>query len=274
MRVRPAILITGSSGFLGRAIAAHLVRKFRVVGLDSEQPKRPVQDVDTILVDLTSDEKVQGALHAVRERVGARIASVVHLAAYYDLSGEDNPKYQAVTVEGTRRLLRGLQTGFEAVEQFAFASILLVHAPTEPGRPITEAWPLEPKWPYPQSKVAAETVVRTERANIPAAILRAAGIYDERCRAAFLAQQIARIYERQPTSYLFAGDPSHGQPYLHLDDLVDAVERLIDRRTELPPKPPCFWERRKRQVTRRCKSASASSSTVSLGLSSRCQSLS
>src|SRR5215217_239923 len=56
----------------------------------------------------------------------------------------------------------------------------------------------------------------------------------QRCRAAFLAQQIARIFERQPTSYLFAGDPSHGQPYLHLQDLVDAVERVVDRRGKLP----------------------------------------
>jgi nucleoside-diphosphate-sugar epimerase len=28
------------------------------------------------------------------------------------------------------------------------------------ARPITEEWPLEPKRPYPQSKVAAEMVVR------------------------------------------------------------------------------------------------------------------
>jgi len=55
---RPVVLITGSSGFLGQAIAAHLVRRYRVVGLDTEQPKSPVQHVETILVDLTSDEKV------------------------------------------------------------------------------------------------------------------------------------------------------------------------------------------------------------------------
>jgi len=231
---RPVVLITGSSGFLGQAIAAHLVRRYRVVGLDTEQPKSPVQHVETILVDLTSDEKVQGALEAVRNRVGTRLASIIHLAAYYDLSGEDNPKYTAVNVEGTRRLLRSLQKVFDGVEQFVFASTLLVHAPTEPGRPITEDWPLEPKWPYPRSKVAAEGVVRAERGSTSVVILRAAGVYDERCRAAFLAQQIARIYERQPTSYLFAGNPLHGQPYLHLDDLVDAIERVIDRRSTLP----------------------------------------
>ena len=36
------------------------------------------------------------------------------------------------------------------------------------------------------------------------------------------------------TSYLFAGDPESGQPYLHLEDLVEAVARVVDRRRELP----------------------------------------
>lgn len=234
MPPRPVVLITGSSGFLGEAMAARLMRHYRVVGLDTVQPKKPLDGVETILVDLTSDDNVRAALGEVRRRFGAHLASVIHLAAYYDLTGEPDPKYQSVTVEGTRRLLRELQRGFDRVEQFVFASTMLVHAPTQPGRPINEDWPLEPKWAYPQSKVDAEHVVRAEHGPIPAVILRPAGVYDERCRSAFLAQQIARIFERQPTSYLFAGDPSRGQPSLHLEDLVDAVERIVNQRGDLP----------------------------------------
>ncbi|GEO17368.1 hypothetical protein MAE02_50640 [Microvirga aerophila] len=205
-----------------------------MVGLDTIKPKKPLDDIETVLVDLTSDDNVRNALSETRHRFGAQLASVIHLAAYYDLSGEPNPKYQSVTVEGTRRLLRALQRTFDKVEQFVFASTMLVHAPTQPGRPITEDWPLEPKWAYPQSKVETEQLVRAEHGSIPIVILRPAGVYDERCRSAFLAQQIGRIYERQPTSYLFAGDPSHGQPSLHLDDLIDAVERVVNRRQDVP----------------------------------------
>lgn len=231
---RPLVLITGSSGFLGQAMAARLVRHYQMVGLDTVQPKKPLEGVETVLVDLTSDDNVRDAFTEIRRRFGAHLASVVHLAAYYDLSGEPDPKYQSVTVEGTRRLLRALQHGFDKVEQFVFASTMLVHAPTKPGWPITEDWPLAPTWAYPQSKVETEQLVQAEHGPIPVVILRPAGVYDERCRSAFLAQQIARIYERQPTSYLFAGDPSHGQPSLHLDDLVDAVERVVNRRGDLP----------------------------------------
>jgi nucleoside-diphosphate-sugar epimerase/uncharacterized membrane protein len=234
MPPRPVVLITGSSGFLGQAMAARLVPHYHVVGLDTVQLKKPVEGVETVLVDLTSDDNVRDALTEVRRRFGAQLASVIHLAAYYDLSGEPDPKYQSVTVEGTRRLLQALQRGFDRVEQFVLASTMLVHAPTQPGRPINEDWPLEPKWAYPQSKVETEQLLLAEHGRTPIVILRPAGVYDERCRSAFLAQQIARIYERQSTSYLFAGDPSRGQPSLHLDDFVDAVERVVNRRGDLP----------------------------------------
>ena len=231
-RTREIVLITGGSGFIGRALAERLAARFEVVGLDVAEPKEPVPGVETVRIDLTSDRSVREALGRVRSARGGRLASVIHLAAYYDLSGEPDPKYQAITVEGTRRLLHELRSF--VVGQFVFASTMLVHAPCEPGQRINEDWPLAPKWAYPESKVEAESLVRAERGPISVVILRPAGIYDDTCRAAFLAQQIARIHERSPLSYLFAGDPSHGQPYLHLDDLVDAVERVVERRDRLP----------------------------------------
>lgn len=52
------------------------------------------------------DESVQEALQRVRTGYGGRIASVIHLAAYYDFSGEPSDKYEQITVRGTERLLR------------------------------------------------------------------------------------------------------------------------------------------------------------------------
>src|SRR3546814_12715112 len=86
-----------------------------------------------------------------------------------------------------------------------------------------------PKTPYPQSKADTEALLAAQHGEIPIVILRPAGVYDERCRAAFLAQQIANIYERPFVSYVYPGDPAAGQPYLHIDDLCDAVMRTIDQ---------------------------------------------
>src|SRR3546814_17323300 len=110
----------------------------------------------TIEVDLTSDESAREAVDTAAELAGGCIASVVHLAGYYDLSGDPSPKYEAVTVRGTERLLAALQR--HRTEQFAFASTLLVHAPTEPGQPIDEDAPVATKTPYPQSKADTEAL--------------------------------------------------------------------------------------------------------------------
>lgn len=229
----PAVLITGSSGFLGQSIAKALVPNYRVIGLDQVAPEHDLEGMRTITFDITSDERVDEALAKVRDETGDHIASVIHLAAYYDTSGEENPLYQKVTVDGTRRLLAKLQA-FDTT-QFQFASTMLVQAPSpEKGVAIDETGPIDPAWAYPRSKAETEEVIREGHGDIKAVIFRFAGVYNEDCGAAFIAQQIARIYERLPTAYLFTGDLSHGQPYVHVDDLVDAVVRAVDRRERLP----------------------------------------
>jgi nucleoside-diphosphate-sugar epimerase/uncharacterized membrane protein len=228
----PIVLITGSSGFLGQAITDGLKDRYRVIGLDLPNARQPAIGAETIPIDLTSEISVRNAVDDVRAR-GGRIASVIHLAAYYDTTGEDSPKYEAVTVQGTRRLLTALKS--LEIEQFVFSSTLLVHAPSpRKGARIDEKSALDPPWAYPRSKAETEALIGRERGDIKTVVLRLAGVYDEDCRAAFIAQQIARIFERRPTAYLFTGDLGSGQPYLHRDDFVDAVVRIVDRRAELP----------------------------------------
>ena len=229
------ILVTGSNGRIGSALIERLTGKYgQVIGFDQKAPAPPPPDCVRIAVDIGSDESVKEGLKVLRDHHGSKIAAVIHLAAYYDFLGEPNPKYDEVTVEGTRRLLRGLQDGFE-VEQFIFSSTMLVHAPNEPGAVLTEDSPIGPTWAYPESKVRTEALIRAEHGKIPVAILRLAGVYDDVCHSPPLANQIQRIYERQLASHLYSGETSHRQSYLHMDDLVDAIEAVVERRTKLPP---------------------------------------
>ena len=228
-----AVIVTGSSGLIGYAVAKALDAHVAVVGFDRAGPPHPPPVAECVCVDLTSDESVQRGLDGVRERHGEHIASVIHLAAYYDFSGETSPLYEDLTVRGTERLLRGLQR-FD-VEQFVFSSTMLVHAPCEPGQRIDEAWPLLPKWDYPRSKVETEQLIQAQRGAIPAVFLRIAGVYDDQCHSIPLAHQIQRIYKRQLISHVFPGATAHGQAFLHLDDLVDAFRLVVQRRAQLPP---------------------------------------
>jgi nucleoside-diphosphate-sugar epimerase len=229
------VLITGSNGHIGTAVMKRLTGRFSdVVGFDHKAPSPPPPGCTHIPVDITSDDSVREGLRILREHHGTQIAAVVHLAAYYDFLGKPSPKYDQITVEGTRRLLLGLREGFE-VEQFIFSSTMLVHRPGEPGVFITEDSPLGPTWAYPESKVRTEALIRAERGDIPAVILRLAGVYDDVCHSPPLANQMQRIYERQFASHLYSGETSHGQSFLHMDDLLDVIERVVERRANLPP---------------------------------------
>ncbi len=229
------ILITGSNGYLGYAVAKRLAEDFNVVGFDRQAPSHPPPSAECLYVDLTSDQSLRRALETARELHGNTLASVLHFAAYYDFSGAPSPLYEKITVGGTGRLLRLLREMEFRVEQFVFSSTMLVHAPTTPGHPITEDSPLQPTWAYPQSKVRTEQLVSRERGDISTVIMRLAGIYDDLGHSAPLPRQIQRIFERDPTAYVFSGNPRHGQAMVHLDDVVDVCVRLVERREEFPP---------------------------------------
>ncbi|MGH7215480.1 MAG: NAD-dependent epimerase/dehydratase family protein, partial [Tepidisphaeraceae bacterium] len=233
----PVILVTGSSGLIGFPLCERLeAAGYRTFGLDRPGLPHPPDLAEAVDCDLADDQSVRSAMKQVRQDGGPRIASVVHLAAYYDFSGEPSPLYENVTVRGTERLLNEL--GSFDVEQFVFSSTMLVHAPCAPTQRISEDWPLDPKWDYPRSKVDTERLILARRGRVPAVLLRIAGVYDDECRALPLAQQVQRIHERKLTGKVFPGDVLRGQSFVHLDDLLDAIVRVVDRRKELPPELP------------------------------------
>ena len=144
---RPIVLIAGAAGNLGGSLGKVFSRDYRTVGLDRVAEG---SDFPVIAVDFTSGASMELAFCKFRDTFGSHIASVIHLVAYFDFTGDDHPLYQSVTIEGTRRLLRALQ-GFQ-VEQFVYASTMLVHAPCRPGERIDGRQPIDPRWAYPRSK--------------------------------------------------------------------------------------------------------------------------
>ncbi|HAH46169.1 MAG TPA: NAD(P)-dependent oxidoreductase, partial [Planctomycetaceae bacterium] len=99
---KPVLLITGAEGLIGSRLVNAFTADYQVVAFDLE-PLPAEQDqhqADWIPCDLTDDAAVSHALETLKQRHGDRIASVIHLAAYYDFSGEPSPLYQDLTVEG------------------------------------------------------------------------------------------------------------------------------------------------------------------------------
>ena len=195
---QPIVLVSGASGNLGQSLCKALRGRFYTIGLDINDA--PCAD-ESFHCDFTTPSSIELALHRIKEQHGDRIAAVIHLAAYFDFTGEPNSLYQTLNVDGTRHFLSQLQRF--AVERFIYASTMLVHEATVPGHKINESSPVQPGWAYPESKAQAEEAVHQAHGSIPFSILRLAGLYDDHSAVPTLSYQIARIYERDIKSVLY-----------------------------------------------------------------------
>ncbi len=230
---KKVVIVTGACGRIGTRVVQTLGTEFRVVGFELLKAIYASENEELVPVDLGSDESVHQAFMHIRHFYGSKIASVIHLAAYYSFSDQKYDNYERITVRGTERLLKALSK-FE-VEQFIFSSTMLVHAPCKAQEKINEEWPIDPKWAYPRSKTATEKLIHELRGSMQATILRIAGVYDDQCHSIPISNQIKRIYEKQFESHLFAGDVHSGASFLHMDDLVSAINLCVQKRKELPP---------------------------------------
>lgn len=223
---KPIVLITGSEGEIGSRLRQKLSENYQVIGLDLEGTGC---DID---IDISSGNSVSLAFKLIKERYGKKIAAVIHLAAYFDFTGEPSPLYDEVNVQGTKYILDNLQE-FE-IERFIYSSTMLVHEPSKVGKTINESSPIGPKWVYPESKANTEKIIADNHGKIPYLILRLAGLYDEESCVPTLANQIARVYERDIKSNLYAGDLDAGQSFIHQKDLIELFSKAIDKRKQLP----------------------------------------
>jgi len=143
------ILVTGSAGRVGRAVAAALRMDARAVrGFDLRPSGAGGEEVVGSLED-------GQALSKAMEGVSA----VLHLGAFMSWAPEDRDRMFAVNVEGTRRLLDAAAAA--GVQRFVFASSGEVYPENRPEfLPVTEDHPLRPSSPYGLTKLLGEELVR------------------------------------------------------------------------------------------------------------------
>jgi len=155
------ILVTGATGFLGRAVAAHLVAGGRNVCAASRRlPDEASPGVDAIaLGNLSADTDWSAAL------VG--IGTVVHCAArahvLKETSADPLARFRAVNTAASLSLAR--QAAAAGVRRFVFISSIGVNGAETRGRPFRHDDVPRPHSPYAISKHEAELGLATVAAK-------------------------------------------------------------------------------------------------------------
>jgi len=231
---RPSLLLTGASGFIGRHLLAALRDEYRIHALarrtSSEVGIPPHPNVTWLLVDIAEAEQVA----RVRQRIAAAggVDVVLHLAGHYDFTGRDHPEYERTNVRGTRLMLdcaRDL-----GASRFIFASsVAACRFPPRDGV-VDEATPPDAEVPYAVSKRRGEQLVREASATLPGTVVRFAAIFSDWCEYAPLYVLLEQWLRGGRMSRILAGDGDFAIPYLHVDDLVALLRRLLERRDSLP----------------------------------------
>lgn len=103
----PRLIITGSSGVVGRHLVEAFLDRTRVFGIARRSALQCGLAAHPNLVWLQADvrdaRQVGRAFEQVAALGGAEV--LVHLAAYFDLTGEERDEYWQTNVHGMRRVL-------------------------------------------------------------------------------------------------------------------------------------------------------------------------
>ncbi len=232
----PRIVVTGASGFLGRRLVALLRNSHRVVAIDrvsrsaadlAEHPR-----VEWHPIDLADAPAVARVFQRLRRSGGARV--VVHLAAWYDFTGEEHPEYQRTNVDALRVLLDHCE-GLPGLERFVFASSVAACGFSAPGRPVTEASPPEGAHIYARTKRIGEEMLRDRRGRIPSCIVRFAAMFSDWCEYPPLYVFLDTWLSGRWNARILGGRGESAIPFLHVRDGADFVLRVVGRAAELEP---------------------------------------
>ncbi len=164
------ILATGASGFVGAAVARHLLR----AGHEVRVLIRPTSDrrnleglaVEPTVGDLTDPDSLQRALKGCE--------ALFHVAADYRLWAPNSGALYAANVDGTRNLMESaLTTGIKRIVYTSSVATLGLNADSTPADEMTPSTLDDMIGHYKRSKFLAENVVRdmVRERQLPAVIV-------------------------------------------------------------------------------------------------------
>jgi CDP-glucose 4,6-dehydratase len=216
------ILITGGSGFIGQQLITSLLAE-RDANLYAICRDEDVKDARVMRGDLRNYDDVQRAFYE------SDPALVIHLAAVAPVSWSYRAPRQAITSN-----VLGATNVLDACREFDNVPCILISSDKSYGKSmvasITEEAELNPRHPYDASKAAADMISISYACTygVPVQILRPCNVYgpgDFHWSRLIPAAIKAALLKK---ALILRSDGSPIRDYIYIDDLVDAIIRLID----------------------------------------------
>jgi len=232
---RPRLLLTGASGFLGRHLVEALRDDYRIVAMARSSqsycgvPQHP--NVSWMQVDICDRAALADAFSRLRETGG--LDFVIHLAAYYDFTGEPHPEYERTNVVALESLLEECR-GFR-LRRFVFASSLAASEFPLPGVRLDESSAPDGRHPYAVTKRRGEQLLLERFPDVPSVIVRLAAIYSDWLEYPPLFVSFERWRSSAWDRSILGGHGRFAIPYLHVRDVQTLVQRTLEAHEELGP---------------------------------------
>lgn len=214
------VLVTGASGFVGRAVCAHLSERGFLVkaAMRHASSQAPGQPALVGAIDGNTDwtEALAG------------VELVVHLAARVHVMRESahNPlaEFRRTNVAGTETL--SMAAAKAGVRRLVYLSSIKVHGERSGTAPLSEEDALAPEDPYGISKWEAELALRrvARETGIEVAILRPPLVYGPGVKANF-QRIIGLAASGLPLPF---ASVDNSRSLIFLGNLVDAIARCLD----------------------------------------------
>jgi nucleoside-diphosphate-sugar epimerase len=219
---RQVVLVTGASGFVGKAMVRSLCTdpRFQVrMASRRDHPESPGGVNAVLSPELGADADWSAVLHGVD--------GVIHLAARVhmmrDRSANPLAEFRRVNVDGTVRLAR--QAAEAGVKRFVFLSSIKVNGEETSSRCFSEADPPRPVDPYGVSKYEAEMALAqlASETQMEVVSVRAPLVYGPGVKANF-RRMIGWLYRGVPLPF---GAIENRRTLIALDNLVDVLRTCL-----------------------------------------------
>ena len=174
-------------------------------------------------VDIADEAGLARTFREIASAGGAKL--LVHLAAYYDFTGEDHPEYRRTNVQGTRNVLEAAARS--RIGGFVFGSSVAACAFPRDDGPVNETTPPDGAHVYAWSKREGERLVREFSSSLPTRIARFGAIYSDWCEYPPLYVFLRTWLGSGWRSRVLAGRGEMAIPYIHIRDLVAFFRRLL-----------------------------------------------